>query len=103
MVFGIAIGMLIGVSVRRVKRGAALFALMVCVVVAEIGTRIHLDPLIVMLAAGIWLRNFSRADAHAAARQLRVARSCRCSSCSSRSPAAKLDIFTLWASIAPGR
>jgi Kef-type K+ transport system membrane component KefB len=49
---------------RSVKRGAPLFALMVCVVVAEIGARMHLDSLIVLLTAGIWLRNFSRADAN---------------------------------------
>ncbi|MBA3452655.1 MAG: cation:proton antiporter [Deltaproteobacteria bacterium] len=61
--FGIAIGMLIGLFLRMVKTGAPLFALMVCVVVAEIGGRIHLDPMIVMLAAGIWLENVSRADA----------------------------------------
>lgn len=61
--FGIAIGMLLGVFLRYVKSGAVLFAVMVCVVVSEIGGRIHLDPLIVMLAAGIWLRNFSRANA----------------------------------------
>lgn len=61
--FGVAIGMLLGLFVRTVKDGAPLFALMVCVVVAEIGSRIHLDPLIVMLTAGIWLENFSRADA----------------------------------------
>ena len=60
--FGIAIGVLIGAFVRSVKAGAPLFALLICVVVAEIGTRVHLDPLIVMLAAGIWLENFSRAD-----------------------------------------
>jgi Kef-type K+ transport system membrane component KefB len=63
LAFGIAIGMLIGQFLISVKKGAALFALMVCVVVAEIGTRMHLDPLIVLLASGIWLRNFSRADA----------------------------------------
>ncbi|MDX2094084.1 MAG: cation:proton antiporter [Kofleriaceae bacterium] len=61
--FGIAIGMVIGVFLRAVKQGASLFALLICVVVAEIGTRIHLDPLVVMLAAGIWLENFARADA----------------------------------------
>lgn len=64
LAFGIAIGMLVGLYLRGVKEGAPLFALMVCVVVAEIGVRIHLDPLIVMLMAGIWLENFSRADAH---------------------------------------
>ncbi len=63
MAFGVAIGMLIGVFLRTVHKGAPLFALMVCVVVAEIGSRMHLDPLIIMLASGIWLRNFSRADA----------------------------------------
>jgi Kef-type K+ transport system membrane component KefB len=61
--FGIAIGMLIGAFVRSVKQGAPMFALLICVVVAEIGSRIHLDPLIVMLTAGIWLENFSGADA----------------------------------------
>ena len=34
-----------------------------CVVVAEIGPPIGLDPLIVLLTSGIWLRNFSRANA----------------------------------------
>ena len=61
--FGITIGMLLALFLRTVKKGAPQFALMVCVVVAEIGRHIHLDPLIVMLAAGIWLQNFSRADA----------------------------------------
>ncbi|MGN6104977.1 MAG: cation:proton antiporter [Kofleriaceae bacterium] len=65
MAFGVAIGMLIGQFLRSVREGASLFALLVCVVVGEIGTRVQLDPLIVMLAAGIWLRNFSRADARA--------------------------------------
>ena len=60
--FGIAIGLLIGQFVRSVPRGAPLFALVICVVVAEIGSRVHLDPLIVMLTAGIWLENFSSAD-----------------------------------------
>ena len=63
--FGLVIGMLIGVYLRSLTKGASLFAVMVCVVVAEIGSRVHLDPLIVMLAAGIWLENFSKADAHA--------------------------------------
>jgi Kef-type K+ transport system membrane component KefB len=40
-----------------------MFALMICVVVAEIGSQVHLDPLVVMLAAGVWLENFSGVDA----------------------------------------
>lgn len=63
--FGIAIGMVIGAFLLSVSRGAPLFALLICVVVAEIGSRVSLDPLIVTLAAGIWLENFSRADASA--------------------------------------
>jgi Kef-type K+ transport system membrane component KefB len=63
MVFGVAIGMVIGQFLRAAEQGASMFALVICIVVAEVGVRIHLDPLIVMLAAGIWLENFSRADA----------------------------------------
>lgn len=61
--FGLVIGALLGQFLLSVKSGASLFALMLCVIVAEIGAKVHLDPLIIMLAAGIWLRNFSRADA----------------------------------------
>lgn len=63
VLFGILIGIVIGAFLNTVKQGASLFALLICIVVAEIGVRVHLDPLIVMLAAGIWLENFSRADA----------------------------------------
>lgn len=100
MAFGLAIGMLIGQFLLSVKRGASLFALMVCVVVAEVGARIGLDPLIVMLAAGIWLRNFSRADATDLLHGFE----------SAQLPVflvffalagSKLDIYMLWASIIP--
>ena len=64
MAFGVVVGMVIGLFLRHVQKGAALFALMVCLVVAEIGGRMHLDALVVMVAAGVWLENFSRADAH---------------------------------------
>jgi len=73
IVFGVAIGMLIGRYVVAVKRGSTLFIVMVCVVVAEIGTRIELDSLIVMLAAGIYLENFSRANAHEVLHDLQMA------------------------------
>ena len=63
ILFGVVIGVVIGGFLKTVKQGASMFALLICVVVAEIGTRVHLDPLVVMLAAGIWLENFSRADA----------------------------------------
>jgi Kef-type K+ transport system membrane component KefB len=64
MAFGVLIGVLIGSFIRSVKGGgASLFALLVCVVVAEIGSRVALDPLVVMMAAGLWLRNFSKSNA----------------------------------------
>lgn len=100
MVFGVLIGMLIGQYLRSVKKGASLFALMICVIVAEIGARMHLDPLIVLLAAGIWLRNFSRADASDLLHNFQAA----------QLPVflvffalagSKLDIQTLWASLLP--
>ncbi len=77
-----------------------MFAVLVCVVVAEIGARIHLDPLIVLLAAGIWLRNFSRADATLLFRDFE----------SAQLPVflvffalagSKLDIYALWSSLLP--
>jgi len=98
--FGIAIGGLLGVFLKSVKSGSSLFAVMICVVVAEVGTRIQLDPLIVMLAAGIYLRNFSRADAtqlldNFAAAQLPVFLVFFALA------GAKLHIFELWAAIIP--
>lgn len=60
--FGLLAGALLGGFLRFVETGSALFALTICVVVAEAGPRIHLDPLIVMLTAGLWVRNVSRAD-----------------------------------------
>lgn len=100
MAFGVLVGMLIGQYLRSVASGAALFVLMICVVVAEIGGRVHLDPLIVMLAAGVWLRNGSRADASTLLRNLQGA----------QLPVflvffalagGKLDLATLWASLVP--
>ena len=98
--FGIAVGMLLGVFLRTVQKGAVLFAVMVCVVVAEVGARIHLDPLIVMLAAGIWLENFSRADASTLLGNIEAA----------QLPVflvffalagSKIDIYSLYASLVP--
>lgn len=100
LVFGLLIGMLIGRYLLTVNKGASLFALMICVVVGEIGARVHLDPLIVMLAAGIWLRNFSRADASDLLHGFQAA----------QLPVflvffalagSKLDIYALWASLLP--
>jgi Kef-type K+ transport system membrane component KefB len=60
--FGLVLGVLLALFLRYVKDGAPLFALTICVVVAEAGPRVHLDPLIVMLAAGLWIRNARNTD-----------------------------------------
>lgn len=83
--FGVALGMLVGVFLRYVRDGAALFALLICVVVAEIGPQIHLDPLIVMLAAGIWLENFSKSDATSLVHEFETA---------------QLPVFLVWFALA---
>jgi Kef-type K+ transport system membrane component KefB len=71
--FGIAMGATIGVFLRNVNNGSVLFAILVCFVVAEVGARVHLDPLITMLAAGIWLENVSR-TAHSLLREIETGR-----------------------------
>lgn len=63
--FGLIIGFLLAMFLRTVRDGAPLFALAICVVVAEAGPRVHLDPLIVMLTCGLWIRNAPRTDASA--------------------------------------
>jgi NhaP-type Na+/H+ or K+/H+ antiporter len=68
-VFGsLGVGLLIGFVLARfmihIQQGVGLFAVMLCFVCAEVGNAVHLDPLIIMLACGIYVRNFSRADAH---------------------------------------
>lgn len=58
---GVLVGALIALYLRFVGRaGAALFVVTVCFVVAEVGSRLHFDPLLVALAAGVLIRNFTR-------------------------------------------
>jgi Kef-type K+ transport system membrane component KefB len=54
---GVVVGGLVAVYLRQVRGSAALFILVVCFGVAEIGSRVHLDPLLVALAAGMLVRN----------------------------------------------
>jgi Kef-type K+ transport system membrane component KefB len=61
---GVFVGALLGAYLLRVSSSIGLLTLLVCFTIAEVGTALHLDPLIIMLTAGIWLQNVSRADAH---------------------------------------
>jgi len=54
---GVVVGVVIAIYLRKVQGSAALFILAVCFGVAEIGSRVHLDPLLVALAAGMLVRN----------------------------------------------
>ena len=55
---GALIGALLALYMRLVgKAGLDLFVLTVCLVSAEVGRRVHLDPLIAMLSAGMFVEN----------------------------------------------
>jgi Kef-type K+ transport system membrane component KefB len=54
---GLLIGGLIAVFLRSVRTSGALFVVTVGFLVAEVGQRVHLDPLLIALAAGMLIRN----------------------------------------------
>jgi Kef-type K+ transport system membrane component KefB len=63
-IFGsLGAGLVVGIGVwayfKKVGRSGALFVVALSFVIAEVGNRLHLDPLIVSLAAGVFLRNFT--------------------------------------------
>jgi Kef-type K+ transport system membrane component KefB len=60
LVAGLVVGGIMAIYVRKVERSAALFIVAVCFVVAEVGRRLHLDPLLVCLSAGMLVRNATR-------------------------------------------
>lgn len=62
---GLFIGVVLGAFLRYVSRGVGLFAVMLCLLIAEVGGALHLDTLIIALTAGLWLENGSKADARA--------------------------------------
>jgi Kef-type K+ transport system membrane component KefB len=59
---GVAAGILLTAYLRKVRDGRALFVLLVCVVISEIGSRLALDPLIVALSAGLFMENVSEIE-----------------------------------------
>lgn len=60
LILGAGVGMLLAGYLKWVKRSAALFILTVAFVIAEVGLRIELDPLILALAAGMVMRNMTK-------------------------------------------
>jgi Kef-type K+ transport system membrane component KefB len=59
LVAGAVIGYLLGLYLRKVQGGAALFVFLIAFIIAEVGQRLHFDPLLVALAAGIFVRNLT--------------------------------------------
>jgi Kef-type K+ transport system membrane component KefB len=57
---GLLVGVVIAVYLRYVKGSASLFVIAAAFLVAEVGQRIELDPLLVALAAGVLIRNVTR-------------------------------------------
>jgi len=54
---GTMLGAVLWIYLRKVQGGGALFVLTVAFVMAEVGRRVHFDPLLVALAAGMFIRN----------------------------------------------
>lgn len=54
---GALVGTVLAVYLRKVVGGASLFLFLTTVLIAEIGRRLHFDPLLVALAAGVLVRN----------------------------------------------
>jgi Kef-type K+ transport system membrane component KefB len=61
-VAGAVIGLLLTLYLRKVREGQALFVLLVCVVMSEVGSRLALDPLIVALTAGLFMENVAEIE-----------------------------------------
>ena len=57
VVFGVGIGAVLAVYLRRVPGPAGLFVLMLAFIAAEVGRRVSLDPLLLFLSAGVVIRN----------------------------------------------
>src|SRR6185369_2318535 len=70
---GIGIGLMFALYMRRVRMRIALFVFAVCFVVAEAGTSLHFDPLLVGLAAGLFLENVSPVSGHEVIHETEIA------------------------------
>jgi Kef-type K+ transport system membrane component KefB len=73
IVAGVAVGAIFALYIRRVALRVGLFVFAVCFVVAETGTALHLDPLLVGLSAGLFLENVSPVGGHQVIRHTEVA------------------------------
>ena len=56
-VIGVLVGGIVFLYLRYIRAAGSLFVVVVGFIVAEVGQRVDLDPLIVALAAGLFIRN----------------------------------------------
>jgi hypothetical protein len=61
---GVVLGIVFYVYKKKINQRMALFVFGVCFLSAEAGTRLHLDPLLMCLAAGLFIENLT--DIHGA-------------------------------------
>jgi Kef-type K+ transport system membrane component KefB len=59
IIIGVLVGIVISIYLRYVKVSAALFLVAAAFLLAEVGQRIDLDPLLLALAAGVFTRNLT--------------------------------------------
>ena len=57
---GFVMGAILSLFLAKIKGGTELIILLLCIVIAEVGGRVHLDPLIVALAAGVFIQNLTK-------------------------------------------
>ena len=60
---GILVGIVLAIWLKKVSKGSSLFVLLVCVAIAEVSRLLHLDALIVALAAGLFIENVTEVEA----------------------------------------
>jgi Kef-type K+ transport system membrane component KefB len=56
---GLVLGLVFVIYLKRVGKAVPLFAFAACFISAEAGTKLHLDPLLTCLAAGMFLENLT--------------------------------------------
>lgn len=61
---GLIVGRTIALFLRHVSSGVGLFTLLVCLVISQVAAPLHLDALVVMLAAGMLVQNAAPEEVH---------------------------------------
>jgi Kef-type K+ transport system membrane component KefB len=74
IIAGVALGILLTVYLKKVAQRVALFVFGVCFLAAEAGTKLHLDPLLMCLTAGLFIENVTDIEADRVMHDIEAAR-----------------------------